>query len=58
MKSFFNIKKEYIYRKSYATIEEIARNVFECIELFYNGKRIYSVLGYMSSVEYRLINYS
>ena len=54
MKSFFNIKKEYIYRKSYATIEEIARNVFECIELFYNGKRIYSVLGYMSPVEFKL----
>ena len=51
-------KKEYIYRKNYATIEEIARNVFEYIELFYNGKRIHSVLGYMSSVEYRLINYS
>ena len=50
--------KECIYRKSYATIEEIARNVFEYIELFYNGKRIHSVLGYMSSVEYRLIKYS
>jgi len=45
-------------QERYATIEEIARNVFEYIELFYNGKRIHSVLGYMSSVEYRLINYS
>ena len=51
-------KKECIYRKSYATIEEIARDVFEYIELFYNRKRMHSVLGYMSSVEYRLINYS
>lgn len=59
VESFFAIlKKEYIYRKSYATIEEIRHDVFEYIELFYNGKRMHSVLGYMSPVEYRLTNYS
>ena len=52
------LKKEYIYRKSYATIEEIDRDVFRYIELFYNEKRMHSILGYMSPVEYRLINYS
>lgn len=57
--SFFaTLKKECIYRKSYATIEEIRHDVFEYIELFYNGKRMHSVLGYMSPVEYRLIKYS
>ena len=45
-------------QKSYATIEEIRHDVFEYIELFYNGKRMHSVLGYMSPVEYRLIKYS
>lgn len=59
VESFFaTLKKECIYRKSYATIEEIRRDVFEYIELFYNGKRMHSVLGYMSPVEYRLIKYS
>ena len=59
VESFFaTLKKECIYRKSYATIEEIRRDVFEYIELFYNRKRMHSVLGYMSPVEYRLIKYS
>ena len=59
VESFFaTLKKECIYRKSYATIEEIARDVFEYIELFYNRKRMHSVLGYMSPVEYRLKKYS
>ena len=46
---FCNIKKG---------MEEIRHDVFEYIELFYNGKRMHSVLGYMSPVEYRLIKYS
>ena len=59
VESFFaTLKKECIYRKSYATIEEIRHDVFEYIELFYNGKRMHSVLGYMSPVEYRLKKYS
>ena len=59
VESFFaTLKKECIYRKSYATIEEIRRDVFEYIELFYNRKRMHSVLWYMSPVEYRLIKYS
>ena len=45
VESFFaTLKKECIYRKSYATIEEIRHDVFEYIELFYNGKRMHSVL--------------
>ena len=59
VESFFaTLKKECIYRKSYATIEEIRHDVFEYIELFYNRKRMHSVLGYMSTVEYRLANFN
>ena len=45
-------------QERYATIEEIARDVFEYVELFYDGKRIYCILGYMSFIKYRLTNYS
>lgn len=55
VESFFaTTKKECIYRKSYATMEEVVRDLFEYIELFYNRKRIHSTLGYMSPVEYRI----
>lgn len=53
--SFFaTIKKELIYRKNYVRIEDVENDVFEYIELFYNRKRIHSMLDYMSPVEYRL----
>ena len=53
--SFFaTAKKECIYLKNYATIDEVKADVFEYIELFYNRKRMHSYLGYMSPVEYRL----
>ncbi len=53
--SFFaTAKKECIYLKKYATIEEVKRDVYEYVELFYNRKRMHSALGYMSPVEYRL----
>lgn len=53
--SFFaTIKKERIYRRKYATMEEVRRDLFQYIEIFYNRKRMHSVLGYMSPVAYRL----
>lgn len=53
--SFFSVaKRECIYRKNYDTMEEVKRDLFEYIELFYNRKRIHACLGYMSPVEYRL----
>ncbi len=53
--SFFaTVKKECIYLKEYDTIEEVKRDIYEYIELFYNRKRMHSYLGYMSPVEYRL----
>lgn len=53
--SFFaTIKKERIYRRNYDTIEDVKRDLFQYIELFYNRKRMHSVLGYMSPVAYRI----
>lgn len=53
--SFFaTLKKERIYRRNYVTMEEVRQDMFRYIELFYNRKRLHSVLGYMSPVEYRL----
>ena len=55
MESFFAaLKKERIYRKKYGTMEEVKQDMFQYIELFYNRRRLHSVLGYMSPVDYRL----
>ena len=32
----------------------LSRNIFNYVEIFYNRKRLYSTLGYMSPVVYRL----
>jgi putative transposase len=53
--SFFSTaKRECIYRKEYATIEEVKLDLFVYIELFYNRKRLHQSLGYQSPVEFRL----
>ena len=53
--SFFaTAKKECIYLKNYATMDEVKTDIFEYAELFYNRKRMHSYLGYMSPVEYRM----
>ncbi len=55
IESFFaTMKKERIYRREYESIEDVKRDVFDYIEMFYNRRRLHSVLGYMSPVEYRL----
>ena len=55
MESFFaSLKKELIYRRSYAGMDEVREDIFKYIELFYNRKRLHSSLGYMSLVAYRL----
>lgn len=54
VESFFaTTKRECISRKAYDTMEEIERDLFEYIQIFYNRKRIHSSLGYLSPVEYR-----
>ena len=53
VESFFaSLKKEKIYRRKYDTIEEVKKDVFWYIELFYNRKRRHSTLQYMTPVEY------
>lgn len=55
VESFFaTVKKEFIYRRKYVTMDDVKRDMFRYMELFYNSKRIHSVLGYMSPVEFRL----
>jgi putative transposase len=53
--SFFSTaKRECIYRKEYATMEELKLDLFVYIELFYNRKRMHKSLGYKSPVAFRL----
>lgn len=55
VESFFaSLKKEKIYRRKYETMEEVKKDVFWYIEMFYNRKRRHSALEYMTPVEYRL----
>lgn len=51
---FASLKKEWIYRSSYSTEEELKALVFEYIEVWYNRKRKHSSLGYLSPMEYKL----
>ncbi|MBR6410383.1 MAG: IS3 family transposase [Clostridia bacterium] len=57
MESFLaSMKKEFLSRKEYATIDAVKQDVFYYIEMFYNRKRLHSALGYLSPVSYRLKN--
>ena len=47
--SFFHtLKTEHVYLTEIQTREETINNIFEFIEVFYNGKRSHSSLGYVS----------
>lgn len=53
MESFFaSLKKELIHDADFATREEAQVAIFEYIEVFYNGQRRHSSLGYVSPAEY------
>lgn len=50
--SFFgSLKSELIHRESYKTRIEACTSVFDYIEIFYNQKRLHSVLGYLTPWE-------
>ena len=53
MESFFaSLKKELVHGADFATRAEARAAVVESIEVFYNGQRRHSALGYVSPVEY------
>jgi putative transposase len=53
MESFFaSLKKELVHDADFATRTEARAAIFEYIEVFYNGQRRHSALGYMSPAEY------
>jgi transposase InsO family protein len=51
---FASMKKEWIYKKDYISMDEVEKDLFEYIELFYNRKRLHKTLGYLSPVQYRM----
>jgi putative transposase len=53
MESFFaSLKKELVHGARFATRAEARAAIFEYIEVFYNGQRRHSSLGYVSPAEY------
>ncbi len=53
MESFFaSLKKELVHDARFATRAEARAAIFEYIEVFYNGQRRHSSLGYVSPAEY------
>lgn len=53
MESFFaSLKKELVHDADFVTRAEARATIFEYIEVFYNGQRRHSSLGYVSPAEY------
>jgi len=53
MESFFaSLKKELVQDADFASRAEARAAIFEYIEVFYNGQRRHSSLGYVSPAEY------
>lgn len=51
--SFFaTLKKELVHRRSWPTREELRREVFDYVEIFYNTTRRHSTLGMLSPIRY------
>ena len=55
MESFFHtLKTELVHHRHYATRAEARRDIFACIEGFYNRTRRHSAIGYISPIEMEL----
>jgi putative transposase len=51
--SFFHtLKVELVHQTIFKTRDEAKRRIFEYVEMYYNGKRAHSTLGYLSPLEY------
>jgi putative transposase len=46
------LKTEEVYRNEYSSIDELRKNLFDYIEVFYNRKRKHSALGYATPAEF------
>jgi len=52
--SFFaTLKTALVYTRRFATRAEAREAIFDLIEVFYNGRRRHSTLGYLSPVDFR-----
>jgi putative transposase len=51
---FSSLKIERVNRRSYHTRDEARADVFDYIERFYNPKRRYSKINYLSPMEFEL----
>lgn len=51
------VKAECVHARTYDTREQAALDIFEYIEVVYNGRRIHSALGYMSPAEFEKANW-
>lgn len=51
------VKSECVHARTYATREEAALNLFECIEVIYNRARTHSALSYLSPTEFEEANW-
>ena len=51
------VKSECVHARTYATREEAALDLFECIEVIYNRARIHSALGHLSTAEFEEANW-
>jgi putative transposase len=57
VESFFStLKKELVYRTTWASRREAASAIHEYIEVFYNRRRRHSTLGYLSPAAYEAAN--
>lgn len=53
IESFFrSIKRDLIRDAHYETTEEVRKEIFKYIELYYNAKRKHSSLDYVSSIQF------
>lgn len=53
MESFFaSLKKELVYRESFATRAAAERAIFDYVEVFYNRVRLHSKLGYVAPASF------
>lgn len=57
MERFFgSLKSEWTEGKNYLTRKEAKADVIEYIEMFYNAERLHSTLGYVSPVQFEIMN--